>query len=105
MQVLIFQALKFDVYFSTGCISDRLRYYNGQDTTRSQVLDLCGNARPNLPISGSNVAIFQFITTSSTNKDGFYITYEANVGNRDLYTHSQEAFGKYCDLIIKCFNI
>ena len=94
-EVLAFQVPYFDIYFSMDCVSDRLRYYNGNDTSKSQVLDFCGDFRPNLPISGSNAMIFQFITTSYESRNGFHITYDADVSSRELTIRSQEAFGKY----------
>ena len=104
-QVIAFQALYFDVYYSAGCVSDWLRYYNGallrdhaEDMSTPQAVDFCGYSVPMFPISGSDVVTFQFQSPTSiySLSKGVYILYDAvRIGVTESV--SQKAFGKYSD--------
>ena len=93
-QVLRFLPTVFDVAFSTGCKSDRLRYYNGHDVTRSIFIDFCGDAIPVIPVSGNNATIFKLITSDHFDRNGFQIMYNTTMRSDQLSEQSKVTFGK-----------
>ena len=104
-QVLRFLPTVFDVAFSMGCKSDRLRYYNGHDVTRSKFIDFCGDAVPFMPVSGDNVAIFKLFTLDRLERKGFEMIYNTTPMSDQLSEQSRVTFGKSLSKIQKLNRI
>ena len=93
--MLRFTAISFDVAFSLGCTSDRLRYYNGHDDSNSVFLDYCGDTLPLIPASESNVVTFKFHTvTNRLTRRGFQIVYNTTTRSMQLLNQSRKSFGE-----------
>ena len=54
---------------------DKVRIYNGNDTTAPLLHTFSGTSRPNDIFSSGNTAFVSFVTDSTKTKDGFKIEY------------------------------
>ena len=71
LQAVRLHFLNFDLESSY----DKVRVYDGSDTTAPLLHTFSGTSRPNDVISTGNTVFVSFVTDSDTTKDGFKITY------------------------------
>ena len=57
--------------------NDKVRVYDGNDTTAPLLHTFSGISRPSDVISSGNTVFVSFVTNSDTTEDGFKITYSA----------------------------
>ena len=73
---VVLQAVQLHfVSFDLGDTEDKLRVYDGNDTTAPLLHTFSGTSRPSDVFSSGNTVFVSFITDGANTKDGFKIEY------------------------------